>query len=188
MIESNGRYFYDTYTCIAKVISIYHCHGYISFRSILFCKYERFLRDTFCIYCQMIVSQAIVQNVAKFNQRQFSYNKYVTGDGTWVHYSKRVKKKETNYTNYKHGRRLQLPIIKRTISTIKVLYRIFFSCDGLASLQIPLLEVTVKRVTYRFDQDGLLKNLMKNHHDRHILYSRFKHICVLHGECSFTYI
>lgn len=39
-------------------------------------------------------------------QRQFSYNKFATGDGTWVHYSKGLNKKETNYTNYKQGRRL----------------------------------------------------------------------------------
>ena len=107
-----------------------------------------------------------------FNQRQFA--NIVTGDETWVHYFEPVRKVGNKIWLSKHGRR---PVVaKRTMSTKKVLYCIFFSCDGLA-VQIPV--PNGKSVTGRYYRDVVLKKLKKYYQKRRPV-SGFRHVRLLH--------
>ena len=62
----------------------------------------------------------------KYDKKQFA--NVVTGDETWVHYFEPVRKFSNKIWATKHSKR---PIIaKRSLSTKKVLYAIFFSGEG----------------------------------------------------------
>ena len=69
------------------------------------------------------VAKKLLQMFPKYDKKQFA--NVVTGDETWVHYFEPVRKVSNKIWATKHSKR---PIIaKRSLSTKKVLYVIFFS-------------------------------------------------------------
>ena len=69
----------------------------------------------------------------KYDKKQFA--DVVTADETWVHYFEPVRKVSNKIWATKHSKR---PIIvKRSLSTKKVLYAIFFSGEGVA-IKVPV--------------------------------------------------
>ena len=81
------------------------------------------------------VAKKLLQMFPKYDKKQFA--NVVTGDETWVHYFEPVRKVSNKIWATKHSKR---PIIaKRSLSTKKVLYAIFFSGEGVA------IKVPVKR-------------------------------------------
>ena len=74
------------------------------------------------------VAKKLLQMFPKYDKKQFA--NVVTGDETWVHYFEPVRKVSDKIWATKHSKR---PIIaKRSLSTKKVLYAIFFSGEGVA--------------------------------------------------------
>lgn len=117
-------------------------------------------------------AKRLLKMFPNFNQRQFA--NIVTGDETWVHYFEPVRKVGNKLWLTKHSRR---PVVaKRTMSTKKVLYCIFFSCDGLA-VQIPVQKG--KSVTGRYYRDVVLKKLKKYYQKRRSV-SGYRHARLLH--------
>ena len=79
------------------------------------------------------VAKKLLQMFPKYDKKQFA--NVVTGDETWVHYFEPVRKVSNRIWATKHSKR---PIIaKRSLSTKKVLYAIFFSGEGVA-IKVPV--------------------------------------------------
>ena len=79
------------------------------------------------------VAKKLLQMFPKYDKKQFA--NVVTGDETWVHYFEPVRKVSNKIWATKHRKR---PIIaKRSLSTKKVLYEIFFSGEGVA-IKVPV--------------------------------------------------
>ena len=79
------------------------------------------------------VAKKLFQMFPKYDKKQFA--NVVTGDETWVHYFEPVRKVSNKIWATKHSKR---PIIvKRSLSTKKVLYAIFFSGEGIA-IKLPV--------------------------------------------------
>ena len=79
------------------------------------------------------VAKKLIQMFPKYDKKQFA--NVVTGDETWVHYFEPVRKVSNKIWATKHSKR---PIIaKRSLSTKKVLYAIFFSGEGVA-IKVPV--------------------------------------------------
>ena len=90
----------------------------------------------------------------KYDKGQFA--NVVTGDKTWVHYFEPVRKVSNKIWAIKHSKR---PIIaKRSLSTKKVLYAIFFSGEGVA-IKVPVKKG--KSITGKYYKDVVLKKLKK---------------------------
>ena len=90
----------------------------------------------------------------KYDKKQFA--NVVTGDETWVHYFEPIRKVSNNIWATKHSKR---PIIaKRSLSTKKVLYAIFFSGEGVA-IKVPVKKG--KSITGKYYKDVVLKKLKK---------------------------
>ena len=78
------------------------------------------------------VAKKLLQMFPKYDKKQFA--NVVTGDETWVHYFEPVRKVSNKIWATKHSK---CPIIaKRSLSTKKVLYAIFFSSEGVA-IKVP---------------------------------------------------
>ena len=118
------------------------------------------------------VVKKLLQMFPKYDKKQFAY--VVTGDETWVHYFEPVRKVNNKIWATKHSKR---PIIaKRSLSTKKVLYAIFFSGEGVA------IKVPVKRgksITRKYYKDVVLKKLKKYYQKRRPA-TGFKHVRLLH--------
>ena len=98
----------------------------------------------------------------------------VTGDETWVHYFEPVRKVSNKIWATKHSKR---PIIvKRFLSTKKVLYASFFSGEGVA-IKVPVKKG--KSITRKYYKDVVLKKLKKYYQKRRPA-TGFKHVRLLH--------
>ena len=98
----------------------------------------------------------------------------VTGDETWVLYFEPVRKVSNKIWATKHSKR---PIIaKRSLSTKKVLYAIFFSGEGVA-IKVPVKKC--KSITGKYYKDVVLKKLKKYYQKRRPA-TGFKHVRLLH--------
>ena len=118
------------------------------------------------------VAKKLLQMFPKYDKKQFV--NVVTGDETWVHYSEPVKKVSNKIWATKHSKR---PIIaKRSLSTKKVLYAIFFSGEGVA-IKVPVK--TGKSITGKYYKDVVLKKLKKYYQKRRPA-TGFKHVRLLH--------
>ena len=108
----------------------------------------------------------------KYDKKQFA--NVVTGDETWVHYFEPVRKVSNKIWATKHSKR---PIIaKRSLSTKKVLYAIFFSGEGVA-IKVPVKKG--KSITGKYYKDVVLKKLKKYYQKRRPA-TGFKHVRLLH--------
>ena len=118
------------------------------------------------------VAKKLLQMFPKYDKKQFA--NVVTGDKTWVHYFEPVRKVSNMIWATKHSKR---PIItKRSSSTKKVLYAIFFSGEGVA-IKVPVKKG--KSITGKYDKDVGLKKLKKYYQKRRPTTS-FKHVRLLH--------
>ena len=100
------------------------------------------------------VAKKLLQMFPKYDKKQFA--NVVTGDETWVHYFEPVRKVSNKIWATKHSKR---PIIaKRSLSTKKVLYAIFFSGEGVA-IKVPVKKG--KSITGKYYKDVVLKKLEK---------------------------
>lgn len=174
IIESDGRY---TIRDIAKAVGISLSRVHFILKRILKVRkisarwIPHILTDD-QKKVRVQTAKRLLKMFPNFNQRQFA--NIVTGDETWVHYFEPVRKVGNKIWLTKHGRR---PVVaKRTMSTKKVLYCIFFSCDGLA-VQIPVPKG--KSVTGRYYRDVVLKKLKKYYQKRRPV-SGFRHVRLLH--------
>ena len=101
----------------------------------------------------------------------------VTGDETWVHYFEPVRKVSNKIWATKHSKR---PIIaKRSLSTKKVLYAIFFSGEGGEGVAIKVPVKKGKSITGKYYKDVVLKKLKKYYQKRRPA-TGFKHVRLLH--------
>ena len=92
------------------------------------------------------VAKKLLQMFPKYEKKQFA--NVVIGDETWVHYFEPVRKVSNKIWATKHSKR---PIIaKRSLSTKKVLYAIFFSGEGVA-IQVPVKKG--KSITGKYYKD-----------------------------------
>ena len=92
------------------------------------------------------VAKKLLQMFPKYDKKQFA--NVVTGDETWVHYFEPVRKVSNKMWATKHSKR---PIIaKRSLSTKKVLYAIFFSGEGVA-IKVPVKKG--KSITRKYYKD-----------------------------------
>ena len=108
----------------------------------------------------------------KYDKKQFA--NVVTGDETWVHYFEPVRKVSNKIWATKHSKR---PITaKRSLSTKKVLYAIFFSGEGVA-IKVPVKKG--KSITGKYYKDVVLKKLKKYYQKRRPA-TGFKHVRLLH--------
>ena len=108
----------------------------------------------------------------KYDKRQFA--NVVTDDETWVHYFEPVRKVSNKIWATKHSKH---PIIdKRSLSTKKVLYAIFFSAEGVA-IKVPVKKG--KSITGKYYKDVVLKKLKKYYQKRRPA-TGFKHVRLLH--------
>ena len=118
------------------------------------------------------VAKKLLQMFPKYDKKQFA--NVVTGDETWVHYFEPVRKVSNKIWATKHSKR---PIIaKRSLSTKKVLYAIFFSGEGVA-IKVPVKKG--KSITGKYYKDVVLKKLKKNYQKRRPA-TGFKHVRLLH--------
>ena len=100
------------------------------------------------------VAKKLLQMFPKYDKKQFA--NVVTGDEIWVHYLEPVRKVSNKIWATKHSKR---PIIaKRSLSTKKVLYAIFFSGEGVA-IKVPVKKG--KSITGKYYKDVVLKKLKK---------------------------
>ena len=107
----------------------------------------------------------------KYDKKQFA--NVVTGDETWVHYFEPVRKVSNKIWATKHSK---CPIIaKRSLSTKKVLYAIFFSGEGVA-IKVPVKKG--KSITGKYYKDVVLKKLKKYYQKRRPA-TGFKHVRLL---------
>ena len=103
------------------------------------------------------VTKKLLQMFPKYDKKQFA--NVVTGDETWVHYFEPIRKVSNKIWATKHSKR---PIIaKRSLSTKKVLYAIFFS-SGVA-IKVPVKKG--KSITGKYYKDIVLKKLKKYYHN-----------------------
>ena len=100
------------------------------------------------------VAKKLLQMFPKYDKKQFA--NVVTGDETWVHYFEPVRKASNKIWATKHSKR-QI-IAKRSLSTKKVLYAIFFSAEGVA-IKVPVKKG--KSITGKYYKDVVLKKLKK---------------------------
>ena len=126
------------------------------------------------------VAKKLLQMFPKYDKMQFpKYDKkqfanVVTGDETWVHYFVPVRKVSNKIWATKHSKR---PIIaKRSLSTKKVLYAIFFSGEGVA-IKVPVKKG--KSITGKYYKDVVLKKL-KKYYQKQRPATGFKHVRLLH--------
>ena len=118
------------------------------------------------------VAKKLLQMFPKYDKKQFA--NVVTGDETWVHYFEPVRKVSSKIWATKHSKR---PIIaKRSLSTKKVLYAIFFSDEGVA-IKVPVKKG--KSITGKYYKDVVLKKLKKYYQKRRPA-TGFKHVRFLH--------
>ena len=118
------------------------------------------------------VAKKLLQMFPKYDQKLFA--NVVTGDETWVHYFEPVRKVSNKIWATKHSKS---PIIaKRSLSTKKVLYAIFFSGDGVA-IKVPVKKG--KSVIGKYYKDVVLKKLKKYCQKRRPA-TGFKHVRLLH--------
>ena len=118
------------------------------------------------------VAKKLLQMFPKYDKKQFA--NVVTGDETWVHYFEHVRKVSNKIWATKHSKR---PIIaKRSLSTKKVLYAIFFSGEGVA-IKVPVKKG--KSITGKYYKDVVLKKLKKYYQKRRPA-TGFKHVRLLH--------
>ena len=118
------------------------------------------------------VAKKLLQMFPKYDKKQFA--NVVTGDETWVHYFEPVRKVSNKIWATKHSKR---PIIaKRSLSTKKVLYAIFFSGEGVA-IKVPVKKG--KSITGKYYKDVVLKKLKKYYQKRRPA-TGFKHVRLLH--------
>ena len=111
------------------------------------------------------VAKKLLQMFPKYDKKQFA--NVVTGDETWVHYFEPVRKVSNKIWATKHSKR---PIIaKRSLSTKKVLYAIFFSGEGVA-IKVPVKKG--KSITGKYYKDVVLKKRRPA--------TGFKHVRLLH--------
>ena len=108
----------------------------------------------------------------KYDKKQFA--NVVTGDETWVHYFEPVRKVSNKIWATKHSKRSI--IAKRSLSTKKVLYAIFFSGEGVA-IKVPVKKG--KGITGKYYKDVVLKKLKKYYQKRRPA-TGFKHVRLLH--------
>ena len=100
------------------------------------------------------VAKKLLQIFPKYDKKHFA--NVVTGDETWVHYFEPVRKVSNKIWATKHSKR---PMIgKRSLSTKKVLYAIFFSGEGVA-IKVPVKKG--KSITGKYYKDVVLKKLKK---------------------------
>ena len=118
------------------------------------------------------VAKKLRQMFPKYDKKQFA--NVVTGDETWVHYFEPVRKVSNKIWATKHSKR---PIIaKRSSSTKKVLYAIFFSGERVA-IKVPVKKG--KSITGKYYKDVVLKKLKKYYQKRRPA-TGFKHVRLLH--------
>ena len=118
------------------------------------------------------VAKKLLQMFPKYDKKQFA--NVVTGDETWVHYFEPVRKVSNKIWATKHSKR---PIIaKRSLSTKKVLYAIFFSGKGVA-IKVPVKKG--KSITRKYYKDIVLKKL-KTYYQTRRPATGFKHVRLLH--------
>ena len=118
------------------------------------------------------VARKLLQMFPKYDKKQFA--NVVTGDETWVHYFEPVRKVSNKIWATKHSKR---PIIaKRSLSTKKVLYAIFFSGEGVA-IKVPVKKG--KSITGKYYKDVVLKKPENNYQKRRPA-TGFKHVRLLH--------
>ena len=118
------------------------------------------------------VAKKLLQMFPKYDKKQFA--NVVTGDETWVHYFEPVRKVSNKIWATKHSKR---PIIaKRSLSTKKVLYAIFFSGEGVA-IKVPVKKG--KSISGKYYKDVVLKKLKKYYQKRRPA-TGFKHVRLLH--------
>ena len=118
------------------------------------------------------VAKKLLQMFPKYDKKQFA--NVVTGDETWVHYFEPVRKVSNKIWATKHSKR---PIIaKRSWSTKKVLYAIFFSGEGVA-IKVPVKKG--KSITGKYYKDVVLKKL-KKYYQKRCPATGFKHVHLLH--------
>ena len=118
------------------------------------------------------VAKKLLQMFPKYDKKQFA--NVVTGDETWVHYYEPIRKVSNKIWATKHSKR---PIIaKRSLSTKKVLYAIFFSGEGVA-IKVPVKKG--KSITGKYYKDVVLKKLKKYYQKRRTA-TGFKHVRLLH--------
>ena len=118
------------------------------------------------------MAKKLLQMFPKYDKKQFA--NVVTGDETWVHYFEPVRKVSNKIWATKHSK---LPIIaKRSLSTKKVLYAIFFSGEGVA-IKVPAKKG--KSITGKYYKDVVLKKL-KKYYQKRCPATGFKHVRLLH--------
>ena len=118
------------------------------------------------------VAKKLLQMFPKYDKEQFA--NVVTGDETWVHYFEPVRKVSNKIWATQHSKR---PIIaKRSLSTKKVLYAIFFSGEGVA-IKVPVKKG--KSITGKYYEDVVLKKLKKYYQKRRPA-TGFKHVRLPH--------
>ena len=118
------------------------------------------------------VAKKLLQMFPKYDKKQFA--NVVTGDETWVHYFEPVRKVSNKIWATKHSKR---PIIaKRSLSTKKILYAIFFSGEGVA-IKVPVKKD--KSITRKYYKDVVLKKL-KTYYQKRRPATGFKHVRLLH--------
>ena len=118
------------------------------------------------------VAKKLLQMFPKYDKKQFA--NVVTGDETWVHYFEPIRRVSNKIWATKHSKR---PIIvKRSLSTKKVLYAIFFSGEGVA-IKVPVKKG--KSITGKYYKDVVLKKLKKYYQKRRPA-TGFKHVRLLH--------
>ena len=98
-----------------------------------------------------VAIKKLLRMFPKYDKKQFP--NIVTGDKTWVHYFEPVRMVSNKIWATKHSKR---PIIaKRSLSTKKVLYAIFFSDEGVA-IKVPVKKG--KSITGKYYKDVVLRN------------------------------
>ena len=118
---------------------------------------------------QVKVAKKLLQMFPKYDKKQFA--NVVTGDETWVHYFEPVRKVSNKIWATKHSKR---PIIAK--HSLKVLYAIFFSGEGVA-IKVPVKKG--KSITGKYYNDVVLKKLKKYYQKRRHA-TGFKHVRLLH--------
>ena len=104
-------------------------------------------------------AKKLLQMFPKYDKKQFV--NVVTGDETCINYFEPVRKVSNKIWATKHSKR---PIIaKRSLSTKKVLYAIFFSGEGVA-IKVPVKKG--KSITGKYYKDVVLKKVKKYYQKR----------------------
>ena len=126
------------------------------------------------------VAKKLFQMFPKYDKKQFA--NVVTGDETWVHYFEPVRKVSNKIWATKHSKRPN--IAKRSLSTKKVLYAIFFYGEGVV-IKVPVKKG--KSITGKYYKDVVLKKLKKYYQKRHPA-TDFKHVPSSTWQCPSSYL